>query len=236
MITAWSLLAQLDVSFGAPQLTMNEKLLLADLLIQFTSMRKHLPQERVYSDAVMYNQFLREVFRNWSSVTKSNPKPIWRDPKFKETSIEVGVLRVNHPEPGSDAIPELPLSAARAAGAPAMLGLTLNPRGGLYVQLSNEYTMATARAAAIEHYDGRAVERIMTFNTSLVVSAARRRIQKWAVTGSQAQAVIDDEDMVRAGEVRKLVLAADFLAECQVALQETMQELSDRDPFVLTFH
>ncbi|KAL2690078.1 hypothetical protein Neosp_004146 [[Neocosmospora] mangrovei] len=211
------------------QLKMNEKLLLADLLIQFTSMRKHLPQERVHSDAVLYNQFLREVFRNGSSVTKSNPKPIWRDPKFKETSIES----------------QAAMSAARAAGAPAMLGLTLNLEEGSYaflwrdsnckfinpkyVQLSNEYTMATARAAAIEHYDGRAVERIVTFNTSLVVSAARRRIQKWAVSGSQAQAGIDNANMVTAGEVLKLVLATDFLAEGQVALQETMQEFSERD-------
>ncbi|EEU47212.1 uncharacterized protein NECHADRAFT_77437 [Fusarium vanettenii 77-13-4] len=192
-----------------------------------------------------------KVFKNWSSNQRSNPAPVWRDPKFSETSIEVGVLGVNHPEPGSDIIPEIPLSSARAAGAPTMLGLTLNLEEGSYaflwrdsnckfinpkyVRLNDEYTMATARATAIEHYNGRAIARIMSFNTDLIISAARRRIRKWAVSGSQTRADLDEEDIVTAGEVRKLVFASDFLAECQIALQETMQELSGRDPFVLSF-
>ncbi|RSL61920.1 hypothetical protein CEP54_006012 [Fusarium duplospermum] len=174
-------------------LTINEKLLLTDLLLRFTSMRKHIEQGQVHSDAVLYDQFLREVFKNWSSNQRSNPAPIWWEPKFNETSIEVGVLRVNHPEPGSAVIPELPVSSARAAGAPAMLGLTLNLEEGSYaflwrdsnckfinpkyVTLHDEFTMATARAAAVEHYDGRTRGRVVSFNTELVVSAARRRIR-----------------------------------------------------------
>ncbi|RTE71507.1 hypothetical protein BHE90_014078 [Fusarium euwallaceae] len=69
-------------------------------------MRKHLAHEFVHSDAELYDQFFREVFKNWSSDERSNPAPIWREAKFAETSIQVGVLRVNHPEPGNgDVIP-----------------------------------------------------------------------------------------------------------------------------------
>ncbi|RSL98833.1 hypothetical protein CEP52_010107 [Fusarium oligoseptatum] len=54
-----------------------------------TSMRKHLAHEFVHSDAELYDQFFREVFKNWSSDERSNPAPIWREAKFAETSIQV---------------------------------------------------------------------------------------------------------------------------------------------------
>ncbi|RSL58645.1 hypothetical protein CEP51_014051 [Fusarium floridanum] len=184
---------------------MNEKMLLTDLLLHFTSMRKHMAHEFAHSGTELYDQFLREAFKNWSSNERSNPAPVWRDVKFTETSIQVGVLRDHHPEPGSGGvIPQLPLPSARAAGAPAMLSLTLNldeesyaflwrdtnckfinPK---YVKLDDGCNMARARVAAIEHYDGQTRERIVSFNTKLVISAGRRRIRKWAVRGSQTRA------------------------------------------------
>ncbi|RSL47181.1 hypothetical protein CEP53_010040 [Fusarium sp. AF-6] len=134
------------------------------------------------------------IFKNWSSNEHSNPAPVWRDVRFTETSIQVGVLRDHHPEPGSGGvIPQLPLPSARAAGAPAMLSLTLNldeesyaflwrdtnckfinPK---YVKLDDGYNTATARAAAaVEHHDSQRRERIVSSNIKLIVSAARHCI------------------------------------------------------------
>ncbi|KAJ4311491.1 hypothetical protein N0V84_010409 [Fusarium piperis] len=234
------------------QLTVEEKLLLGDLLAQFMSSREHMAHEFVHHVTQLYDQFLRAIFKNWSSNTRRNPPPTWIEPKFSETSVQVGVLAVNHPEPGSGGvIPRLPVSPARSASAPAILGVALNLEedsfsfiwrdengrfiNPKYVRLDDEFNMARAKAHAIEHYDHYQRERITSYNIRLVVSAARRSIRKWALRGSQPEVEPDNEDIVAVDQVRELVLASDFLQGCRDVLAETIAELSQRDPAVTSF-
>lgn len=68
----------------------------ADLLIRLMPMHKHTAHEFAYDDSQLHDQFLREVFKNWASNYRQQPFP-----KFLETSIQVGMLEVNNPEPNT---------------------------------------------------------------------------------------------------------------------------------------
>ncbi|RSL99165.1 hypothetical protein CDV31_012287 [Fusarium ambrosium] len=116
-----------------------------DLLGGYAGM--HAGHEDHGGGSRLYQEFFRLIFREWSSENKNGAPPQWLERTFHDTSLKVGVLDKDQPEPNTtcrrinqpedDDLPVLapfvtetssipPKSKHRKAGRPIYLGLTLN--------------------------------------------------------------------------------------------------------------
>ncbi|KAL2690076.1 hypothetical protein Neosp_004144 [[Neocosmospora] mangrovei] len=210
-------------------LTTHEKLRLVDLVERYRSMRD--PSEDEEADIFdLWDQFMREIFKRWSSNRTIPSLGKFPDRKFDDANIQVGVLKENHPESGAGGQPgpHLPTSEARVAGAPRDANCQfINPR---YVELQNNMTRMQARCLAVENYDANEADRIINWNNKVVVNAARRRIVRWAAAGSQPEMIIHRDDLLGPDDIKSLVLASDYIEQERRGLEELSQCLRDLIP------
>ncbi|KAI8721794.1 hypothetical protein NCS52_00321900 [Fusarium sp. LHS14.1] len=222
-------------------LTKHEKLRLVDLVERYRSMRD--PAEDEEADIFdLWDQFMREIFKRWSSNRAVPSLGRFPDCKFDDANIQVGVLKENHLESGAGGQPgpHLPISEARVAGAPVFLEVTLSleteQRGLLDVncqfinpqECQNNMTRMQARYLAVENYDANEADRIINWNKKVVVNAARRRIVRWAAAGSQPEMIIHRDDLLGPDDIKSLVLASDYIEQERRGLEELSRMLLDR--------
>ncbi|KAF5013861.1 hypothetical protein FDECE_162 [Fusarium decemcellulare] len=198
------------------------------------------------SEKTMYQQFFNAVFDGWGSTHKTNNPKELPARMFCDTSMEVGFLKIHHP------LSQAQIRAgeveqkrrARLASAPVYLGLTLNLEeeciawlwrdseerfiNPKYIEYNPGMSKAKARIAVIENYDDAERTRIVSHNRSQVVSAARRRIVKWARDGSSVGTpTVDNKDYAK--DVQPLVLASDFVLREKLVAMEMWAAFDDGD-------
>ncbi|EEU47221.1 uncharacterized protein NECHADRAFT_77452 [Fusarium vanettenii 77-13-4] len=206
--------------FKGKDLTRAEKVNLMDLLAQFMSMTKHMPDQARRSE--LYKEFFDAIFSKWYSGEKPKSHHMLAPLRMIESSAQVGILRINHPI--NKYFPQTP---ERMAGQPAFLGLDLIPDEGGWrwiwtdrrgCTIDSQYinflglTRAEARRQAIANYDRAELKRITKYNLDLVVSVAQRRIARWAKHGPAYKARVDDVDRFIPGGIQKLLLARDWIS------------------------
>ncbi|RSM09189.1 hypothetical protein CEP52_004241 [Fusarium oligoseptatum] len=106
-------------------LTKGEKMALVDLAEKLVAMQKSLPKQA--DEARCYQVLLGDIFKSWTSKDKTDHSPALLPRKLPGMNAQVGVLKTNHPEPDDEAEKPPQQSAARLAGAPALLGMILFP-------------------------------------------------------------------------------------------------------------
>ncbi|KAJ4202492.1 hypothetical protein NW767_005861 [Fusarium falciforme] len=204
----------------ASDLTRDEKMRLADLFELF--MTAHKPLRKQSGETPSYQDFLGEIFASWSSDHKENNPPEIASPRLEDTSVQAGVLRCDSPSGrylGKGCLPGGP----RLAGAPVFLDFVLIPysdvlMNGLWgflfrdgngepcseysVKLTDEFDDAVdLQVSVMQKYDQDKRERVTMYNRELVVNAARRRICKWAIDGTETTARVDEDDRVSKDEI-----------------------------------
>ncbi|KAJ3467601.1 hypothetical protein MRS44_005165 [Fusarium solani] len=232
------------IIFKPADLTRAEKVHLMDLLTSFMSMVKQMPDDARMRE--LYRDFFESIFKRWISNKKPDGPPTLFPLGF-EAAVQVGILRDIHPgirPPPGVPLSNLPVPSARVAGQPVFYGLelTLNEGGWRWFWMDRRtglidpqfvnmggLTLSEARRRVISNYDRSESKRITKYNLDLVVSAARRRIMKWAKYGSGHEAHIDPVDRLIPGGIQKLVLARDWIAHWSHAALILTSEMPPSD-------
>ncbi|RSL47174.1 hypothetical protein CEP53_010027 [Fusarium sp. AF-6] len=149
-----------------------------DLIGSYAEM--HAGHEVYGSRSRLYQEFFR---REWSSEDRNGAPPQRRERTFHDTSLKVGVLDKDHPEPNTtrrhinwpedDDLPVLAPFVTETSSIPRSLrterlaGAFIDPH---YVRLDPDLDRDQARNRVIEHYDHREKIRISAWNHPISVS------------------------------------------------------------------
>ncbi|RMJ07626.1 hypothetical protein BHE90_014089 [Fusarium euwallaceae] len=195
------------------QLTSCEKIGLGDLFeayIKIPGRSSKLPP--ILSE--LYKEFVGHIFNSWVSAQTTNLKPILPPRPSHQKRIEVGASQAGR-------------SFDEMMHGSIFLTMDFDSRDGSFdwtwhngdnipITANIEYRLPRgvskkdAMIMAIENYDNIERERITSHNRVQIISAARRRITKWAQAGSDLQAEVDNEDKLKDGDILPLVLASDM--------------------------
>lgn len=225
----------------AGDLTAAEKMALVDLArMVVTIWKKALPFQAEVAEC--YQLLLRRVFDSWTSKDNTVGSPTLPPRKFPSTVAQVGVLLTDPTDEADLAAPAfldvmLPSEFESVYGEgpwdEAIWDDTLwggddscpptwaylwrdqygHPLKREFVEFAHGVTKNNAKARAIAEYDRNEMLRIITYNLELIVNAARRRICKWAVDGTEAAPRVDEDDRLEQSDIERLELAKDYLEE-----------------------
>lgn len=106
-------------------LTTGEKMALVDLASMFITVNECFSDQPKTDE--YYQIFLEGIFKDWASSDGENDPPILPPRKLPGVNAQVGVLNIDHPEPVDEAEKPTQQSAARLAGAPALLDIMMWP-------------------------------------------------------------------------------------------------------------
>ncbi|KLO91246.1 uncharacterized protein LW93_8490 [Fusarium fujikuroi] len=219
------------------QLVIKEKMWLHDLIKLYEYVQR---KGDVYLSAdETYKNFWITVFKNWNSkmpVSESDPLPARGKP---DIHYQVGYY-------STDASSNQPANGRRSSKArkgnaiPIYLSLDLDADGinWLYkdktgkcvyksqVKLLVGLSETQAKHNFLTHYDISEKNKVCGHNLQLIVEAARRRIQKWAIAGAGAPIQLGVE--CRAPNLLRLILASEYfrhqhLKNCAIADLEALR-------------
>lgn len=209
-----------SVVSNSARLTSYEKTRLGDLFEAYieTPERSSKPPP-ILSE--LYKDFIGHIFDSWVSTQTTNMKPLLPPRPSHRTCIEIKISQAGSRMQGSRC------SFEPTIHRPVFLNMDFDSRDASFdwtwhhgdnnpitlnieLRLPRGVTKKDAMVMAIEHYDNMERERIMSHNRIQIISAARRRFSKWAQAGSDLRGKIDNEDLLKDGDIFHLILASDM--------------------------
>ncbi|KAF4944559.1 hypothetical protein FGADI_12615 [Fusarium gaditjirri] len=219
------------------QLVIKEKMWLYDLIKLYEYVQRkgdvYLPADDTY------RLFWSTLFKNWNSkmpVSENHSLPARGKSDIR---IQVGYYSTDAPST-QPANGRRSSKARKGNAVPIYLSLDLDAEGinWLYkdknghrvhrsqVKLLVGLSDTQAKHNVLTHYDTYEKNRVCGYNLQLIIDAARRRVQKWAIAGAGAPILLGIE--CRAPSLLRLVLASEHfrhqhLKNCAVADLEALR-------------
>ncbi|KAF5621569.1 uncharacterized protein FTJAE_11202 [Fusarium tjaetaba] len=206
---------------GHNQLVIKEKMWLHDLIKLYEYVQRkgdvYLPADETYK------HFWIAVFKDWDSkmpVSESDPLPPRDKPKIHNGRRSTKVRKGN----------AIPIYLSLDLDADGITWLYKDKAGQRVLKSQVKLLIGLSEAQAkhnfLTHFDISEKNKVCSHNLQLIVEAARRRIQKWAIAGAGAPIQLGVE--CRAPNLLRLVLASEHfrhqhMKNCAIADLEALR-------------